>query len=117
MFIKILFKKGMSVVGLARFCGVAPCSILAANGCGEAELPGREIIVPVATPALVRRAGEIYAEHGGAITTERVFSAEHIVKPMQTLADIARHYGVSVTELKVFNGIESCFLGQRIYIP
>ena len=50
----------MSVVSLAKFCGVAPCSILAVNACDESQLYGREILVPVATPHMIRQLYYIY---------------------------------------------------------
>ena len=68
MFVKIKFTPGMSVVSLARFVGVAPCSILAANACDESQLYGREILLPVATPSMVRALSHIYeADEAGRI--------------------------------------------------
>lgn len=60
MFVKIFFDGGMSIVKLAKFCGVAPCQILAANICAESELIGREIHLPVSTPALIRELEWVY---------------------------------------------------------
>ena len=53
MFVKIKYEKG-KLLEIALECGVAPCSIILANGCrNEEELPA-EILVPVATPARCR---------------------------------------------------------------
>jgi len=54
MFVKMEYTGTMSIIDLAKFCGVAPCQILAANKCLESELPGRMIDLPVSTPALIR---------------------------------------------------------------
>ena len=54
MFAKIKFESEMSVVETARFFGCSPCAILAVNKCNEVELYGREILVPIATPHMVR---------------------------------------------------------------
>jgi len=55
MFVKVEYTGTMSVVDLALLCGVAPCQILSANRCTEAELVGRVIDLPVSTPAMVRK--------------------------------------------------------------
>lgn len=60
MFVKIFFDGSMSIIELAKFCGVAPCQILAANLCTEAELIGREIHLPVSTPVMVRELAWVY---------------------------------------------------------
>lgn len=70
MFVKIVFDGSLSIVELAKFCGVAPCQILAANmskvqsggthGCTEQELVGRAIDLPVSTPAMIRVLPWIY---------------------------------------------------------
>ena len=151
MFIKVKFTPDMTLLGLARLCGVAPCQILAANGCGEAELAGRMISVPVSTPHMVRRAGAVFyqptaGEQADAIAekfylpkvrAEEIFEkstqkglhkgrilkiehpgfAVHMVKPMQTLASIATLYNTTADKIKVFNNIEVCYLGQKIYVP
>jgi hypothetical protein len=54
MFVKVEYTGTMSLIELAKFCGVAPCQILAANRCGEGELVGRVIDLPVSTPAMIR---------------------------------------------------------------
>ena len=54
MFVKVQFDGTMSIVELAKFCGVAPCQILSANKCREDELAGRMIHLPVSTPVMVR---------------------------------------------------------------
>ena len=151
MFIKIKFTSDITILELARLCGVAPCSILAANGCGEDDLVGRIITVPVSTPHMARQAGRlfyktdgselleeitekfyiprIYAEAVAGDTTQKGLQSgrilmiekpgltEHIVKPMQTLDSIAALYNKTADEIKVFNNIQVCWLGQKIYIP
>ena len=60
MFVKVRFTGEMSIIDLAKFCGVAPCQILAANKCGERDLVGRFIDLPVSTPARLRPLPWIY---------------------------------------------------------
>lgn len=40
----------------------------------------------------------------------------HIVKPVETLKDIAAQYGVTEEYIKKTNGIESIFIGQKLFI-
>ncbi len=48
MFVKVKYEKG-KLFEIACECGVAPCTVILANGCrNEDELPP-EILVPVAT--------------------------------------------------------------------
>jgi hypothetical protein len=54
MFVKIEYTATLPIIDLAGFCGVAPCQILAANKCGESELAGRVIDLPISTPAFIR---------------------------------------------------------------
>ena len=60
MFVKVLFDGSKSIIDLAKFCGVAPCQILAANRCTESELVGQIINLPVSTPVMVRQLGMVY---------------------------------------------------------
>jgi hypothetical protein len=60
MFAKTLFDGSMSVVELAKFCGVAPCMILAVNKCREHELVGRTIDLPISTPVMIREINWLY---------------------------------------------------------
>ena len=55
MFVKVEYTGTMSVIDLAKLCGVAPCQILSVNKCTEQELVGRVINLPVSTPAMVRK--------------------------------------------------------------
>jgi hypothetical protein len=51
MFVKIDYEVG-KLFEIAKFCGVAPCTIILCNGArNEAELP-KQIWVPVSTPKL-----------------------------------------------------------------
>jgi len=61
MFVKFEYTANTSIVDLAKFCGAAPCQILAANRCTEKELVGRVIDLPVSTPAMIRPIPWIYA--------------------------------------------------------
>lgn len=48
MYVKVKYEKG-KLLEIACACGVAPCTVILANGCrNENELPS-EILVPVAT--------------------------------------------------------------------
>jgi len=60
MFVKVFFDGSISVVELAKFCGIAPCQILAANACMETELVGRVIHLPVSTPVMIRQLDLVY---------------------------------------------------------
>lgn len=74
MFVRILFDGSKSVVELAKFCGIAPCQILATNKCTEDELinrvmsgatrvpreAGTLIDLQVSTPTMIRQLAWFY---------------------------------------------------------
>jgi len=70
MFIKYEYTGSISIIDLAKFCGVAPCQILAANRCKESELIGRTIDLPVSTPAMIRELKCIYKVGEDGILTQ-----------------------------------------------
>ena len=58
MLVKIKFDGSKSLLEIARFCGCAPCQILAVNRVmRETDLvPGQELLVPVEMAHLVKSA-------------------------------------------------------------
>jgi len=57
MLVKIRLDGGTSLVDIARFCGCAPCQIVAVNGVRTEKdlVVGQDILVPVVTMCLIKK--------------------------------------------------------------
>jgi len=95
-------RKGDTPWDIARSHGVSTSSLLAANGLSHRSIlhPGQQLVIPAARRT--RRSSGASSTTGGA--TYRVRRGD-------TLFDIARRFGVSLTELRRANGLK----GSRIH--
>ena len=57
-----------------------------------------------------------FCESGDYIFLDQTQLNIHIVKPNETLSDIAKIYGTTEEEIKKKNNIEKTFLGQQLII-
>lgn len=72
MHIKVKFEGVGDLVVLSQFFGAAPCQVLALNQAkNEHELVGREILVPVSTPAMIRTIDWYYVTDQSKILVRR----------------------------------------------
>jgi murein DD-endopeptidase MepM/ murein hydrolase activator NlpD len=105
---------------LARRYNVAPAAILAANGYkGPRTLsPGQQLIIP--HPAATAVAAAPAAPASKPVAVARAAPSIHVVNPGDTLAGIARHNHVSVTELARANNLDTSAklkLGAKLTVP
>ncbi len=87
----------------------------------QAEAAARETMRLELARSLSERINEIMRAQTAAQPRQRVESGfEHVVKPGETLSEIARAYGVSVNAITRANNIERPDLvraGQKLFIP
>jgi murein DD-endopeptidase MepM/ murein hydrolase activator NlpD len=105
---------------LARRYHVAPAAILAANGYRgpRALSPGQQLIIP--HPAATAVAAAPVAPASKPVAAAHVAPSVHVVNPGDTLAGIARHNHVSVTELAKANNLDTSAklkLGAKLTVP
>lgn len=55
-------------------------------------------------------------EEGDILWVRKKNKATYIVKPLDTIEKIANKFDVSVEHVKLTNGIENVYIGQKIYI-
>lgn len=106
-------KKGETLDAIARKHGLSLAQLKEVNGIASRSrhVPSL-IVVPVkgASTAGVRKLPIMYAPPI-PVTMRRVF---HTVRPGETLATLARHYGVSVDDIKRWNHVGRVHPGQRV---
>lgn len=54
---------------------------------------------------------------GKILIVEKRYGTRYVVRPHDTLANIAAAHGVSVDKIKTHNRINDIFLGEVIYLP
>ncbi|NOZ93847.1 MAG: LysM peptidoglycan-binding domain-containing protein [Acidobacteria bacterium] len=107
-------RRGDTLWDIARAHGLSTSSLRAANGLSRRSLlhPGQKLVIPernVTAPSPERRAGGSPASSGATYTVRRG----------DTLYDIARRFGVSVTDLRRANDLKGSRIhpGDRLVIP
>ena len=105
---------------LARRYNVTPAAILAANGYKgpRALSPGQQLIIP--HPAATAVAAAPVAPASKPVAVVHAAPSVHVVNPGDTLAGIARHNHVSVTELAKANNLDASAklkLGAKLTVP
>jgi peptidoglycan endopeptidase LytE len=113
-------RKGDTLSGIARKFGISVKELRHANEIDARRMrPGKKIVIPggVATKKRVRKSAHHRAARKKELTAEkettRTETAEsagglyHTVKRGETLHSIARHYSISVAELKELNHLRS----------
>ena len=105
---------------LARRYNVTPAAILAANGYKgpRALSPGQQLIIP--HPAATAVAAAPVAPASKPVAVAHAVPSVHVVNPGDTLAGIARHNHVSVTELARANNLDASAklkLGAKLTVP
>lgn len=101
-------RPGENLTGIASRLGVSTSALAAANGITNANhvLAGQRLVVPGSASAATQREGS------GAV--------EHVVKPGENLARIARRYGTSIAAIARANSVRDPNLvriGSRLVIP
>ena len=91
-------------------------NIIVKVGYGESlEKIARRFNLPVSM--LAKLNGKSQVEEGDYILVPFKANAVHIVRPMQSLADISAIYGVSIEKLKQSNNIVApLYVGQQLVI-
>lgn len=115
-------KKGDSLASLARQFGTTAERLAKANGITSAKktlMPGSSLLVPVLSPRESAELEQALAKFPGARTVESVTLPAKIyrVRKKDTLAKIARRFGVSTTSLKQLNKLKGeVKVGMRLVI-
>lgn len=100
-------RPGDTLSRIARRYGTTVAAVAEANGLRLRSLirPGQALIIPVSSraPELAQRKEAFSAAHSpSGVAGPRT----HLVRPGDTLSDIAREYRVSLAELRAWNGLE-----------
>lgn len=109
-----LVRAGETIQGIASAYGVDPGELMRVNGLrGARDLQAGAVLTVPGNGA----SGGV-GDDGAGSAIESV-SRVHVVRRGDTLAGIARRYGVGVAEIKELNGLRSDLIrvGQRLRIP
>ncbi len=94
-------ESGETLWDLARTYGVTVDALMERNGLGDSEArqlrAGQHLVIPGVTAEAARRA------RSGAATKPR--GVKHVLAPGETIWDLAKRYGVSVSEIMVRNDL------------
>jgi len=119
-------QRGETIGRVARRYGVTIRAIQEANGLGKSLRlqPGQTLLIPSNTPENPFRLASL--EEETEESAQRALAPEaadseiryHVVRRGETLSGIARRYGVSVEQLRQWNGLASSQLrtGQRLIV-
>jgi len=99
-----IVRRGETLASIAQRYGVSVSTLAAANGLRNPNFVyvGQRLLIP------------------GRGSTPAPSGSKHVVRRGETLASIARHYGVSVQALAIANGLRNpnfVYVGQRLVIP
>jgi LysM repeat protein len=115
---------GDRLVDIAARHGVSASAIVRANNLANADqiYPGQRLIIPAAgaAPALTPTPAPTPAATAAASPPPQSRPASYTVQPGDTLASIARKFGVSTASLQQANGIRNAdqiWVGQKLVIP